>query len=368
MKKGILHIYLIIYLLLFVNYGKHGIIAGTNVPGDEPAAPTSAVGSIPATFAVDKGGAASYKIPIRVPPGITGMHPGIYLYYSSRSENGKVGVGWDLMGISAIQRTKAIMAIDGFSGGVNYDANDRFSLDGQRLININGDYGADQTIYHTEIEQWSKVQSIGQSGSGPDHFIVTTKKGTVMEYGNTTDSKILAQGQQSVRVWTLDKITDLNGNTVTFTYTGSPTDVNNNNPIPSPGDYYISRIDYTSNGNVPSNRWVQFGYESRQDILSAYQGGSEIQTAARLSVISTYVSSTLVKQYKLTYAPQSSAVDRSKLVSIQESGYSSVLPETTFTYQQAAAGYASQTTALSSNFQLTTDGMIRTAIPLPWQM
>src|SRR5947207_2992657 len=99
----------------------------------------SAAGRHQGTFDVDASGQATYKIPIEVPPGIAGCQPHLELAYSHRQPNSILGVGWSLSGLSAIARSKATYAADGFNGAVAYDANDRYSLDGQRLINIAGD-------------------------------------------------------------------------------------------------------------------------------------------------------------------------------------------------------------------------------------
>jgi hypothetical protein len=59
------------------------------------------------------------------------------------------------------QEEALVLAQDGVRGSINYDANDRFCLDGQRLVAISGTYGADGTEYRTEIESFSKVISRG---------------------------------------------------------------------------------------------------------------------------------------------------------------------------------------------------------------
>src|SRR5688500_18618261 len=95
---------------------------------------TSAITLTQGTFEVDSNGQASYRLPLVVPPGIGGFTPQLELSYSHRSANGLLGVGWNLGGLSAISRAKATYAVDGFNGAVTYGADDRFVLDGQRLI------------------------------------------------------------------------------------------------------------------------------------------------------------------------------------------------------------------------------------------
>ncbi|MFO3796492.1 MAG: SpvB/TcaC N-terminal domain-containing protein, partial [Anaerolineales bacterium] len=151
--------------------------------------PVSAQMSLPGKFEVTDTGSASYTIPISVVPGTAGLEPKLSLQYDSRSGNGLLGVGWSLAGLPAITRCGRTIAQDGQAGGVAYDANDRFCLDGQRLIAINGGtYGAEGTEYRTERESFSKVISYGMAGSGPSWFKVWTKAGLVMEFGNTADS------------------------------------------------------------------------------------------------------------------------------------------------------------------------------------
>jgi hypothetical protein len=82
---------------------------------------------------------------------------------------------------------------DGTKGGVNYDSNDRYCIDGQRLIATAGTNGQASSEYHTEIEGFSKIKFTG------NHWTVKTKSGQTFEYGNTDDSKIEAQGKSVVR-------------------------------------------------------------------------------------------------------------------------------------------------------------------------
>jgi len=61
--------------------------------------------------------------------------------------------------------------------------------------------GTDTQEYRTELDTFSKVVAHGSVGSGPAWFEVHTKSGQVMQFGNSADSQILAQGKNTVRVW-----------------------------------------------------------------------------------------------------------------------------------------------------------------------
>ena len=131
---------------------------------------TTVAGFTPASFGVTESGGASYTIPIRVPPGVAGMEPKLALSYNSQSGNGLLGMGWNLGGLSAITRCPKTTAQDTVGGRVDFDSNDRFCLDGQRLLAITGTYGAKATEYRTEREVFSRVVSYGAVAGGPSVF------------------------------------------------------------------------------------------------------------------------------------------------------------------------------------------------------
>ena len=202
------------------------------------------VGELPGEFSVNNLGAASYMVPLNVSPGTAGMEPKLAVNYSSRGDNGILGVGFSLGGLSAITRGGASLDQDGFIDGVDFDDNDRFLLDGQRLeiVALDGTpttdkdyYGDAGSEYRTEIDSFSRVIAYGQSGNGPASFKVWTKSGLIYEYGNTTDSSFEPGTHPEVLSWAVNKISDTAGNYMTFTYTQT-----------SAGPQ-ISRIDYTGN-------------------------------------------------------------------------------------------------------------------------
>jgi hypothetical protein len=281
---------------------------------------------LPGKVDVTPTGAASYTIPIAVPPGTGGMVPSLSIAYNSQARNGLLGVGWHLEGLPSIGRCPRTITQDGVRGSVNYDANDRFCLDGQRLVAISGAYGADGTEYRTEIESFSKVISHGTAGTGPAWFEVWTKSGQRMEFGNTTDSRVLAQGKTTARDWVVSKVSDTAGNYFTITYVNDTTN----------GQVYPSRIDYTGNvgaGLTPYNS-VQFVYDTtRPDVVPVYHLGSLQKTTVRLSKVQTYAGTTLVADYQLAYE-LSPITGRSRLTSVTLcTGGGACLPATTFAWQ-----------------------------------
>ncbi|MDF0584144.1 FG-GAP-like repeat-containing protein [Bradyrhizobium yuanmingense] len=291
--------------------------------------------SLPGSFSVSPTGAATYSIPIALPPGTAGMVPGLSLDYSSQAGNGLLGVGWTLSGLPSIARCGRTKAQDGALGGINYDANDRFCMDGHRLIAISGAYGADGTQYRTEIESYSKIISHGAAGSGPAWFEVHTKSGQTMEFGNTTGSRILAQGKTSARVWAVNKVSDTKSNYLTVSY------VNDLTPY---GQFYPSRIDYTGNSaaSVSPYNSVQFSYATRPDSIPQYQVGSLMQVTVRMTNIKTYVGTALVADYRLAYQ-QSGPANRSRLRSVTVcDGSNACLPATSINWTNPTAGFSAQ--------------------------
>ncbi|MCP3925123.1 MAG: hypothetical protein GY714_21325, partial [Desulfobacterales bacterium] len=272
------------------------------------------IGKTPGTFKVSSG-SASYNIPIVVPPGIAGMQPNLSINYDSNGSNGLLGMGFSLDGISAITRSGRTIAQDGIKGGVNYDENDRFELGGQRLIAVSGTYGADGTEYRTEIDQYSKIVSYGTQGNGPSYFRIWTKTGMILEFGNSDSSKIEASGSSTVRLWSVNKVSNKFETSVTYSYT-------EDNPN---GEFYLTKAEYANNS-------VDLTYEERNDTTLQYEAGSKISSTKRLKSVKTYADSILVKDYRLTYTEQTD-LKTSILTSAQEfDGLGETLPEIKFNW------------------------------------
>src|SRR5579872_580285 len=288
--------------------------------------------TLPGKFSVGTSGAATYNIPIAVPPGTAGVTPSLSIEYNSQGSNGLLGIGWSLGGLPSIGRCPQTLAQDGALGAVTFSSSDRFCMDGQRLVLLSGTYGADGAQYRTEVETFSEIVSHGTAGNGPAWFEVHTKSGQIMQFGNTTDSLVLAKGTSTARSWALNKLSDTKGNYFTVTYTNDTTN----------GQAYPIEIDYTGNAaaSLSPNNKVQFVYATRPDISPQYQAGSLSQTTVRLTDVKTYAGATLIADYKLSY--QQSASTQSSLLSSVTlcGGDGSCLPATNVSWQSGGTGFS----------------------------
>ena len=315
-----------------------GALATTAAQG----ASSSAVGTIVGSGGVNANGAATYNIPITLPPGTHSMQPSLALVYDSQSGEGLAGYGWSISGLSAITRCPATMDSDGLTQAVQLNGpgnlSDDFCLDGQRLRSISGVYGADGTTYGTEIEGFSRITSHGSS-TGPSWFTVQTKDGRVYEYGNTTDSKVYAHGTTVVRSWALDRVTDLNNNYMTYQYHQDTAD----------GDYWPLYINYTGNVGIAPDHQVEFDYEARPTVIAGYIHGSLVTQTQRLTNVKINYAGATTFNYTLGYQT-ANATGRSDLTSVTECGADGTcLPATTITWRPGqAAGWGADTATPAS--------------------
>lgn len=266
-------------------------------------AQTRVPGHTPGNFEVSSSGAATYSVPIEVPPGVAGMVPSVSLNYNSQAGIGIAGLGWSLDAYSVIDRCPQTRATDGTYGRVNLNTGDRFCLDGQRLILVSGTYGADGSQYRTEHDQFTLITASGASGgnaaNGPVSFTARTKDGRVLGFGGTVNSRIEAQGLAVVAAWAQSSATDIAGNVVSYSYTEDNAN----------GDWRLSSVSY-------AGRSVHFVYEARSDIYRAYTAGALSSTMQRLKQIETRIGSTVIQRTSLDY-DSTSNIYGSRLTSVQ---------------------------------------------------
>ena len=258
------------------------------------AATNGPVGSSSGSIDVSPTGGLTYSIPIFSSPGTAGIQPSISISYNSQMGNGLLGIGWDIAGLSAISRVGRTFYQDGVSKGVNLDDEDVFSMDGNRLLFKT--LTSEGTEYETETKTFSIIKAFEIAGSGTQFFIVKTKDGKTIEYGNSDDSRVFAKqadgtNSSAAYLFRINRITDMNGNYMTFSY-------RNLN-----GESAIDRIDYTGNSNAGTNTYnsLQFYYDKKSDANTIYIAGNSIDQALLLRKICAVNEGKVIRTYFFDY-------------------------------------------------------------------
>lgn len=291
------------------------------------------VGATSGSLNVNPLGGASYTIPIDLPAGVNGLTPGLSLVYSSSSRSGIAGYGWQIDGLSSISRGPQTIYNDGNSNGVNLDINDRFYLDGQRLVNTSSTYGDPSAQYQTENDIFTRVTPQSTDANGPAWFKAETKSGLIYEYGNISVAKQKISGFSQVVNWYVSKVIDLFGNNINFTY------------IQDHSSVYPSEITYGPSTN-PKINTITFYYKQRSDKNTSFLKGAKIEQWLLLDKLIVKYNSNIIKTYEFKQSYQGSSYNSfSVLNEIIEYGIgSSRLNSTAISYKIPANSSFVQTT------------------------
>ena len=256
--------------------------------------PTSAtsgyVGRTEGELTVTPLGQANYEIPIPAIPGTGGVVPHLSITYNSSNRSGLLGYGFDLTGLSVIGRVPQNLALDGRVGEVTFTADDRFALDGARLV-VTDIVNTLQRVYSTEVKNYARVTAYGPEGD-PTSFTVETKDGITYEYAANT--RILQPSSTAPSLfWMLTRATDTSGNYFTVTYQGN----NEYNEI------YPTRIDYTGNtvAGLQPYASVRLSYTDRPDTAYTYLYGHIVRHLKCISNIGIYYGNSMVREYRMGY-------------------------------------------------------------------
>ena len=283
-------------------------------------------GPLPGSGSVS-GGAATYNIPLVIPPGRNGMAPELSVNYSSRGGNGVMGVGWSLSAGSNIYRCAKTLAQDGGiedSYAVTLDASDRLCLDGQRLMvisNQNNDkdinYWLNASEYRTEQDSFARITKLSDV-----EFKVETKSGMTRIYKQMTsyDNSVNPAKAYNQTTWYLTEEYDSFGNLIEYTYhEGGQPGVS----ATGTNEWLLTNISYSGykNGNSTSsgNRTVTLEYLDRgDDYNKTYLWGQVNVRSQKLDKITTAVGSQSERIYQFSYR-NSMANDALLLTKVEES-------------------------------------------------
>lgn len=295
-------------------------------------------GGTPGQFSVTPSGTASYSIPIAVPPGTNGVAPRLSLSYDSGGGNGLAGMGWNVSaGNGAVARCGKDIVTDGFVGGINFDADDAYCLNGQRLIEVTQTTTAGNVLkeYRTQSESWQRVVAFGGDSSNPDYWIVEDKSGEHFYYGQAGSGGHAEKDAQGKTIaWMMQRVEDPAQNYMEYHYTRND----------ASGEHYLSEIKYTANDAVGLDHYAsaQLVYEARPDEIRGYSYGDPANTLQRLKRIDLKYGVSTVRKYDLRY-DQSPTTERSRLQSVQEcDGNDNCFDPLTFEWLDGAVGFETE--------------------------
>ncbi len=284
------------------------------------------VGNIPMEIGVDNTGAATFSIPIDLPPGCGGLTPELSINYNSIGDNGMFGRGVELSGVSAIYRTAATRFVNGYDRGVMFDSDDALCLDGQPIIRNE----SNPLKYHCRIGDVYDI--VADDYDNPTRFTLRDGNGITKEFGLTENSRIYGSKTQTssrtmVFAWLLERVTDSFGNYYTITYT----DINH----PSKG-VAIDKIEYSGNENMGITPQVKVLF---RDYISdkgetTYHGNNAYWKKYSPRFILVYVGAQQVKEYKFSYESSTDYTSSFlKSVTLEGSNWQSVYNPIEFTWQ-----------------------------------
>ena len=244
-------------------------------------------------------GISTYEIPLVLPLGTGGITPKLSINYASGGGSSQFGRGWGLAGLSAISRSGQSFYHDFQVTALDFTTNDRFVMDGNRMMTISGPYGATGSIYAFEAENYSRITSYGGVAGDPDYFIMETKDGVKYEYGTGINGKVLHTSGKTME-WYLSKMTYPDGNYIVYNYKQTHVLPGVISPLT---EQAIDEILYTGNANAGISPFAQvkFYYGLRSDFNVGYINGQRFNKGLLTLAIEIKTQSQDVRLYNLFY-------------------------------------------------------------------
>lgn len=259
-------------------------------------------------------GTLSTSFPIKIPQGRQGMQPQLSINYSSESQGGWLGQGWD-MPVSCI-------SVDTRWGVPRYlddVESETYLLDGAQLIGYEDsglahrefvDRNGNTKRFRRRIE--GNFEKIERFGTDPSNYtwIVTGKDGTKYYYGGVTGLEVSAVLQQpgtgNIAKWCLVRVKDSNGNTINYSYNILTHDGVVNGQTGK--QIYLEEINYTGYNDEPGKYKVKFllndagnNPSTRQDIKVSCNYGLKVVEPYRLDRIVISYLDQKIRTYDIEY-------------------------------------------------------------------
>ena len=309
---------------------------------------TNVTGTLAGQFRVSESGAATYNIPVFIPQGTAGVKPSVSMGYTSQGGNGIMGDGWSLGAYSAITRCRQVRAIDGVTKPISWTTEDRFCLDGQRLMVHSGTYGAAGSTYRTEIDSRVTVKIHGTVDGEPDYFSVISQDGGLSYYGHSGADTLYNSEQRfepgKTYMWAQSRMLDNIGNPVEYSYKHE-----------AGKNFRLDRIDYAfgASGAVSSYPMASIGfkYELRPDRSTGFLAGYSTEQKWRLKQVDVNYevsSEKALRTYHIFYnrnLNSTTAKKQSLVAAIQECVGSSCKVATKFDWEIQSGSFPSGPTS-----------------------
>ena len=221
-----------ISILFFLLFSVCRIVFSQSIP-DIPVLPEEQY-SIPDKVEVGPTGAATYSIPLEMLPGTNGFQPSFSINYNSQSGYGMLGIGWNVSGLSKIERgSKSFYHDEAVKrNGITFTDEDQLYLDGQRLILLSGQHFREGAIYGFEVENYARVTIkkafLKSENKSYTYFELKTLDGKVFNYGLGNNSVVSDSkshhsnfpynGADDALCWKLSSAKDVDGNEISYMY------------------------------------------------------------------------------------------------------------------------------------------------------
>jgi RHS repeat-associated protein len=292
-------------------------------------------------------GTARVSFPIRLPKARGGYQPSIGLSYDSAAGEGWAGIGWSVP-VSSI-------SIDAKYGVPSYDGFERYLLDGEQLVPMDGAGPcSDQTPgqrFAARVER--AFRRVVRCGANPTSywFEVTDKSGVLFVYGKHLEARLASYIPRvtvpprsspifDVAEWYLERVVDTNGN---LTELGYELDHRDRDDGVYNEDFrqmylrdvwytgYANRGDQALEGGDPGVYHVRLSHElagiypaTRTDVITSGRLGFKTMLRRRLGSVLVELTKGpdkgVIREYKLSYEQGDFGKSRLKAIAVFGTG------------------------------------------------
>lgn len=272
-------------------------------------------------------GALIYKYPLNIPDGRGELTPQVNIAYNSQSlkDGSSFGYGWSI-DIPYVERLNKL-------GTDKMHSRNDFSHSslGELKVVSGNNYGP-------KVDSGDFLSFSFTNNS----WVVKDKQGNTYTYGSSTNSRQDDPSDSSKIVrWMLEKIEDVNGNAINFTY------------YKESGQIYISEIKYAYQG---SNSLYKIVFSrAATSARKSYASNFLVENKYLINNIKIYTNNIVTKEYALQYNIPSVSSPFANINSITETAYSSSGNKSNTTSFQYADNNIVSNFATGSTFQIPAD-------------